>query len=510
MENGEGKKMKILIVDQDRETRKKMEKWITDETKYQIVGEADNGVEGLSLIQEEQPDLVITEIELPKLNGLEMIHQAKERGASLNFVIVSEKEDFLYTRTAICYGVAEYLLKPLDRAEVQEMLRQIEKKLMVEKENNALLRESLIKGMLTNDRKVTKEKQKQLLEICNFKKNSGYTLIGMGVPAVPAAVIDHLFHKIHNSHKEYSFVQIYMEVERKYYCILEGSDVYGFLNQLRRYDQNDLLHGEQTVLAAEYIETIDKLSNAYDNLNKYYEYQMVFKQGCLLTKEKVSSYRGKDYSYPKAEENGLLKALIQMNPTLVMSYGNQFIRAIKAQHIYPYEIRHAYLKIFTAIGSLIQEFSPEMYKRIRLERTIQEVLTAASISQLESLFYRTLNQCLKRERREEAVDNSIILRAIAILRERYRDSITLNEVAAQLGVTPEYLSFLFTKEVGESFCSFLKKFRMSHAKRLLRFSNKKVYEISADLGYADSKYFSRVFKQEMGVTPAQYRQLEEI
>ena len=83
----------------------------------------------------------------------------------------------------------------------------------------------------------------------------------------------------------------------------------------------------------------------------------------------------------------------------------------------------------------------------------------------------------------------------------------MEEVADNLDITPEYLSTLFNRETGENFTSFLKKFRMSHAKRLLKGTDKKISDIAIEVGYSDPKYFSRVFKAEEGISPGDYRTL---
>ena len=102
----------------------------------------------------------------------------------------------------------------------------------------------------------------------------------------------------------------------------------------------------------------------------------------------------------------------------------------------------------------------------------------------------------------------MILRAIDYIREHYQESVSLEEIAGTLDITPEYLSTLFNREMGENFSSFLKKFRISHAKRLLKETDKKIYEIASEVGYADPKYFNRVFKEVEGISPGDYRGLK--
>ena len=106
------------------------------------------------------------------------------------------------------------------------------------------------------------------------------------------------------------------------------------------------------------------------------------------------------------------------------------------------------------------------------------------------------------------ISNYIILKAIDYIRNHYKEGVTLEEVAQSLDITPEYLSTLFNREMGENFSNFLKKFRMSHAKRLLRETDKKIGEIAIEVGYSDPKYFNRVFKAEEGISPGEFRALD--
>lgn len=110
--------------------------------------------------------------------------------------------------------------------------------------------------------------------------------------------------------------------------------------------------------------------------------------------------------------------------------------------------------------------------------------------------------------KREDISNYVIKRAINHIREHYQEGLTQEEVAAVHQITPEYLSTLFNREMGINFSVFLKQFRISHAKRMLKGTDMKVYEIADAVGYSDSKYFQRVFKEEVGVSPGEYRQMK--
>jgi len=110
------------------------------------------------------------------------------------------------------------------------------------------------------------------------------------------------------------------------------------------------------------------------------------------------------------------------------------------------------------------------------------------------------------QEKKEDISNYTIKRAINYIREHYKEGITLEEVARKLDITPEYLSTLFNREMNINYSTFLKQFRISHAKRLLKGTNMRVYAIAEAVGYSDPKYFIRVFKEVSGQSPKEYRQ----
>ena len=96
-----------------------------------------------------------------------------------------------------------------------------------------------------------------------------------------------------------------------------------------------------------------------------------------------------------------------------------------------------------------------------------------------------------------------------MIHEFYKDGITLDEIAGKLGITPEYLSTQFQKEMGLNFSAYIRNYRIGKAKLMLIGSSMKVYEIAAEVGYSDPKYFSRVFRQVTGQKPDEYRKTQK-
>ena len=147
-----------------------------------------------------------------------------------------------------------------------------------------------------------------------------------------------------------------------------------------------------------------------------------------------------------------------------------------------------------------------VHKAIQNMDIEKQIANAVTLGELEQSFYRVIQQIADACGKKDDIRNYVILRAINYIKEHYRENLSLEQLAVYLDITPEYLSTLFNKEMCVNFTVFLKQFRISHAKRLLRGSDKKIYEIAAEVGYHDPKYFNRVFKEETGVSPGDYRQ----
>ena len=159
------------------------------------------------------------------------------------------------------------------------------------------------------------------------------------------------------------------------------------------------------------------------------------------------------------------------------------------------------------ILNLTKENNSRVYEQLLKLNAVQNLGNAVTYYEIKAIFQAVLQVLVSNMDVRQNISNYIILRAIAYIRNHYQEGVTLEEVADNLDITPEYLSTLFNRETGENFTSFLKKFRMSHAKRLLKGTDKKISDIAIEVGYSDPKYFSRVFKAEEGISPGDYRTL---
>lgn len=128
--------MRVLIVEDEIRIRKGMAKLIENHTEHTVIGEAQNGKEGMEMALLYEPDLIITDIRMPVMDGLEMMRQLQETEEKWHFVILSGYSEFEYAKKAIRYGADDYLIKPLAPEDVMKLLDSMEEKLKKERTKN--------------------------------------------------------------------------------------------------------------------------------------------------------------------------------------------------------------------------------------------------------------------------------------------------------------------------------------------------------------------------------------
>ncbi len=186
---------------------------------------------------------------------------------------------------------------------------------------------------------------------------------------------------------------------------------------------------------------------------------------------------------------------------LAREYQRQIIECnAKPQYIKEYTVRFLMRVLEAARG-----IKPDQEIDVLYRYMLDHIMEAAVKEELIDTF-RKLTDAFTKEQSEAAdTDNGMILRVIEYIRNHYDSDISLSEAAELVGITPEYLSKLFTKEMGINFSTFLGDFRISMAKRMFSTGKYKVYEVADAVGFRDTKYFNKVFKSIVGVSPSEYR-----
>jgi two-component system response regulator YesN len=183
----------------------------------------------------------------------------------------------------------------------------------------------------------------------------------------------------------------------------------------------------------------------------------------------------------------------------------EFMDYLRRDAVYsPKDIKNSFVRFFWSLLNIAREVEYERYAEIPQQEILERISFAVSRSELESAGDALL-RLFPQEVAAAGDEDAIVRRAKNLIRESYSQGISLGEVAQKIKVTPEYLSAQFHRATGETFSSFIRDFRVRKAKELLIGTSLKLYEVGERVGYRDSKYFCRVFKEATGLSPSEYR-----
>lgn len=499
--------MRILVVEDEVKIRKGIANLIDRHTEHTVIGEAKNGVEGYELALKYQPDVVITDIRMPEMDGLQMMQKLQEKGDSWHFVILSGYSEFEYAKQALRCGAEDYLLKPLAPEDVTGLLSSIQEKIekelkRVQGEPEKKLRDYLIE----NDLGSTAE----LAAVCGFSEDGMFRLLCayMGnAGQEDRSICLERFRKFRQQFPEQKLYWFFTESTREFICILEDENWERIEEELEKKLLSRNLSGAPWAWAAGRADGLHMLKDVYERLKAYYLYGLVLGYNRFLTRDRVERFLAEPYQYPKSLESRFQKAFYKEDQEAFEKASEEFLEGLKNALVTPGQIRECVMKMANFLAGLAQEHNRGIYEQLQNLNMVRHIGGAVTRRELEDVFHELVNAFQQHMGQCEDISNYTIRRTIDYIRMHYQESISLEGAAAILDITPEYLSTLFNRVTGENFTVFLKKFRISHAKRLLKGTDRKIYEVAQDVGYADPKYFNRVFKEEEGVSPGEYRSL---
>lgn len=500
--------MKILVVEDEVKIRKGIAGLIDRHTEHTVIGEARNGVEGYDLALKYQPDVVITDIRMPEMDGLEMMQKLQEQGGPWHFVILSGYSEFEYAKRALQCGAEDYLLKPLAPEDVTRILSSIQGKIEADRKKSQGAPEKKLRDyLIENDLGSTKE----LAAVCGCPEDGAFRLLCAYVGNAgqeDRSLCLERFQKLRQLFPEQKMYFFFIESTREFICLLEDQNWDRIQKELEEKLLGRKLSGGAWAWAAERAQSLTELKKVYEDLKSRYVYGLILGYDRFLTKARAEAFQPAAWQYPKIQESRLQKAFYKEDREAFEQASDGFLEELSQARVLPGQIRESCMKMVNFLTSMAQEHNRAIYEQLQNLHVVRQIGSAVTFQELTDIFSEVVNAYLQHMGQCEDISNYTIKRTIDYIRTHYQEGISLEGVAAKLDITPEYLSTLFNREMGENFTVFLKKFRISHAKRLLKGTNKKIYEIAQDVGYADPKYFNRVFKEEEGVSPGDYRSLQ--
>ena len=529
---------KILIIDDEESITRGIKAMIErGNIRYAEIRAASNGRDGLEELRAFQPDIVITDIRMPYLDGLELIAQVHRDGPKRPaFVIISGYDDFSYAKRAIKYGVKEYLLKPIVKEEFLQLLRHITEEL----DDNVQRHEAeLVKNMQSKvGVELLKEKYfNSLVHGTYYDENVlARQLLQLGVDLSPD--------RFKVLVAEYRIVDQDSwkgldELDRVALKEAVDAGVAAIINGFWSFYDSDfrlvilLVNSESFLIEAhlkKVADQINRILNAHLPVATFFgvggsvrglsNVQKSYQEALELALYKIFREPG-GIVYTKDAEAEEGKACLPVNFLKLLSELELGMEKNVGLMLDEYFNQLAFHKgPIARLVSFYDEFNKYMYdyfteKGIDFgaifepgEDDFRDLDAFWSLEQLKAYLKGYLVKIADAisSYKSNSPDRKIIEQIIRYMRENFDKEINLNIVADHFGKNNSYLSVLFKKETGQNFLDYLTAIRMEKAKELLAQNRYKIQAVASRVGYSNAKHFCMVFKKMVGVSPTQYRE----
>lgn len=489
---------KILIIEDEIYARKSMKKQLEEcleSQEYKIL-EAINGKQGIDVIQQEKPDIVFTDIRMPVMDGLELLKQMRKQELKTKVVIVSAYADFEYAKSAMRFGVQEYLLKPVEDKELRECIGRLENEEQQKEEKEVRTGEDsltrYIYERIFSDKDIEDFVNRNIFRriFRQFQVMVLYCEKGQEIET------GQLYEWLSQSDEENLFTGFrLLKIQNYKYIIVMCADCQtGFCqrNLIKSMEKAGKLGwcGVSEICTEEV-----EIKKAYEQAESALEYKVFYKDKLLLF-EIVSQNSKRNYCMGEVQKERYKIALEKGNLEKACSILNEIFKDIENGE----RITGKSLEVFlTQISLIYHQVSGILYHF--------QVLDFYSIKEIHREMEEKTKEicCISRKKKVGGTDE-IIQSMKNYAKENCSGDVTVKLLAEKVFfMNPAYLSHLFKEKTGESYSVYLKQIRLKKAKELLQKSTCSVTEVALITGYNDTSQFIRIFKQETGMTPKKYR-----
>ena len=543
--------LKIFLAEDEvivRETIKRMIPW--EDLGFELVGEAADGEMALPLLLRQKPDLLITDIKMPFMDGLTLAKVAKKEIPGLKVVILSGYDDFNYAKQAINIGVEDYLLKPITKNALIERLTEIRSRYEHEKTQKEYY-EKFHREMQAYEKNSSRDFFEALvsgsMDMMEIYRRS--EKLGLDIVAEAYNVLIFTM----NCEEDFSGQREgYSEWEAESLELLEeffSENTSAMLFRCNIFSYGVLIKGQKEtieentrscvseiqrildrkeqkrqwfVAAGEPVERLSQIQKSYYSASRAFSQRYLYDENILYYDEMASMEKKNvtedDSTYlqkvgvnalnpvilQKFLSNGLLEETENFVKDYFYAIGQEPLESLVFRNYVTLNVRFSVMSFLKEIGCDTRTLEQE---------DTEDVLSESSKSLENAIAYaeKIISQAIAlRDQNSGNKNRSILKTAVDFIDSHYmEEDMSLNKAANAANVSANHFSALFSQNMGQTFIEYLTNLRMNKAKEYLRCTSMRSSEIAGEIGYKDAHYFSYLFKKTQGMTPSDYRKARE-
>lgn len=545
--------LKIFLAEDEvvvRETIKRMIPW--EELGFELVGEAADGEMALPLLIRQQPDLLITDIKMPFMDGLTLARLAKKEIPGLKVVILSGYDDFNYAKQAIGIGVEDYLLKPITKNALIERLSEIRSRYEHEKTQKEYY-EKFQREMQAYEKNSSRDffealvgGSMDMMEVYKRAEKLGLDIVAEAYNVLIFTMnCDEDFSRqrdeyssweaeslelLENFFAGHSSAMLFRSNIFSYGVLLKGQretieeNTRACVDEIRKILSRQDGRREWFLAVGQSVERLSQIQKSYHTASRAFSQRYLYDENILYYDEmETMEHPGgqaetEDNAYlQKVDVNALNPAILQKflsnglqeeTENFVKDYfyaiGQEPMESLVFRNYVILNVRFSVISFIKGLGCDTNEME---------SADTEEVLAESGKNMESAIAYakKMISQAIEiRDQNSGNKNRSILKTAVDFIDSHYMDEeISLNTVANVANVSSNHFSALFSQNMGQTFIEYLTTLRMNKAKELLRCTGMRSSEIAGEIGYKDAHYFSYLFKKTQGMTPSDYRKARE-
>lgn len=537
---------KLLIVDDEAE----VVEGLAELAEWENYGITDvycayNGKEAMDLIERYEPDIVLTDISMPYMNGLQLAEWIKQHYPLVKIIIISGYDDFYYARQAIVLSVEEYLLKPFSNSQCIEVVKKVIDDIDIERREYRniqqlkvhyhitlpIIREKYLTSLITrkmSNETITQKSEKYGLNL----SGQGYTVAVISIEhdegMTPQREIKSLVDSDDLDLKLFAVNNIASEVLKQaigaeVFVHQEEVIVIGinqeleqelFIEQVRQQlallikSIEKFLKIQATISIGRYIKQANELKDSYESAISGLDYRKILEYTRLICIDDIEKSTTKKLVFDEQQEQMLIRTIKLGQKDELIYVLNQLLDDAITQEGNASVNSQYVLDIVFALQRFIKTLDDEVVKNLPHKASLIEYYHKLSSLDETKRWLNTL--CCQVQEQIAALrfhtSMRLIEQAYAYTAEHYSDTdLSVQKISQYFHLSAGYFSAVFKKATGMSYGNYLLKYRMELAQEWLRTTELKAFEIAEKLGFSDPNYFSLTFKKYTGMSAKEYR-----
>lgn len=482
----------VLIVDDEYMILKGLEKIIKwSDYSFEIVKAARNSKQALEFLEDNDVDLIITDVNMPRISGLDLIEMAQDKGKKFEFMILSGYQEFDYVRTGLQLGAIDYILKPVDSKALVASLAKVKNIL---DSQTAIQKASVVSLNAQMQRLFENDIDRSEISSLFHQLRITPDIIKSGMTVIACNRLND-FSKVEQLCQQYGQVLSFEHNRHLFIGFVGGRGL--LLKFVRELEDKCYITGESFITVGETVYDWQNISQSYEQAARLSKIYKFYEKSNKFSNNNLRVDWLKQATLPKVSLVKIKQAIALGEYEQLMDELKSIFSDLTSRGASPSYVRQIAFLVYSELNVKVN-FDEQTYQEY-----VVRINNADDLQSLVDISSEVIKQLFQKIDDQKYSEN--IKQVMSLIHKDFNDDLSLKLVSDELHLNPDYLGQLFKKEAKMSFSKYLNEYRIQQAQELLRNTNQSIAEIADNVGYTTTAYFYRNFKSICGLSPKEYR-----